>query len=74
MQPFDFQTRTRLVFGEGAIGRLGTLAQELGFRRSLLVADHGLLASGHVQEALDSLGSAEAEVLGILNHFGRQPR
>jgi len=62
MQSFDFQTRTRLVFGEGAIGRLGALAQELGFRRSLLVADHGLLASGHVQEALDSLASAEAAV------------
>src|SRR5262245_40965496 len=62
MQSFDFQTRTRLVFGEGAISQLGTLAQGLGFRRSLLVADHGLVASGHVQEALDSLASAVAEV------------
>src|SRR5436309_8811866 len=62
MQPFDFQTRTRLVFGEGVISRLGTLSRELGFRRSLLVADHGLLASGHVQEALDFLTAAEVQV------------
>jgi len=62
MQSFDFQTRTRLVFGEGAIGRLGALAQDLGFRRTLLVADHGLLASGHVQEAFDFLTAAEVEV------------
>ena len=51
MQTFDFQSHTRVVFGEGAIARLGELARELGFRRTLLVADRGLLASGHVQEA-----------------------
>ena len=62
MKSFDFQTRTRLVFGEGAIDRLGILARELGFCRSLLVADHGLLASGHVQEALDFLTAAQVEV------------
>jgi alcohol dehydrogenase len=62
MQSFDFQTRTRLVFGEGVMSRLGTLARELGFRRTLLVADHGLVASGHVQEALDFLTGAEIEV------------
>jgi len=38
------------------------LAQELGFRRTLLVADHGLLASGHVREALDFLTGTEIEV------------
>src|SRR5262249_25985424 len=62
MQSFDFQTRTRLVFGEGVMSRLGALAGELGFRRTLLVADHGLVASGHVQEALDFLAGAEIEV------------
>jgi alcohol dehydrogenase len=61
MQSFDFQTRTRLVFGEGVIARLGSLARELGFRRTLFVADHGLLASGHVQEATDCLAAAGIE-------------
>jgi alcohol dehydrogenase len=51
MQPFDFQSRTRVVFGEGASARLGELARELNFRRTLVVADRGLVASGHVAEA-----------------------
>ena len=50
MKSFDFQPRTRVVFGAGAINELGKLAVELGFRRTLLVADHGLVASGHVDD------------------------
>jgi len=62
MNPFDFQPRTRVVFGAGAIDRLGQLASELGFRRTLLVADHGMIASGHVDEALAPLRKAGIEV------------
>ena len=62
MQPFDFQPRTRVVFGTGVIERLGELARELGFRRTLLVADRGLVASGHVDEALAPLRAAGIEV------------
>ena len=62
MQSFDFQSRTRVIFGAGAIDRLGELARELGFRRTLLVADHGLVASGHVDEALAPLHAAGIEV------------
>ena len=63
MQSFDFQTRTRLVFGVGALDALGKLAIELGFRRTLLVADRGLVASGHVDQALARLHSAGVEVI-----------
>ncbi|MGH9940861.1 MAG: iron-containing alcohol dehydrogenase [Pyrinomonadaceae bacterium] len=62
MKDFDFQSHTRLVFGEGAIERLGELARELGLRRTLLVADHGLVASGHVDEAITPLRAAGIEV------------
>jgi alcohol dehydrogenase len=62
VQSFDFQPRTRVVFGAGVITRLGELARELGFRRALLVADRGLLASGHVDEALGPLRTAGIEV------------
>ena len=62
MKSFDFQPRTRVVFGAGAIERLGELARELNFRRTLLVADHGLLASGHVDEAVGPLKKAGVEV------------
>src|SRR5688500_8767491 len=62
MRSFDFQPRTRVIFGPGTIDRLGELARELNFQRTLLVADHGLLASGHVDEAVGPLEKAGVEV------------
>ncbi|MFN2510054.1 MAG: iron-containing alcohol dehydrogenase [Pyrinomonadaceae bacterium] len=67
MQPFDFQPRTRVVFAPGAIERLGELARELNFRRTLMVADRGLVASGHVDEALAPLRLAGIEVTRFHN-------
>ena len=63
MISFDFQPRTRIVFGPSAIKRLGELAFELQFRRTLLVADRGLVASGHVDEALEPLRQSGIEVI-----------
>src|SRR5688572_9606948 len=63
MKSFDFQPRTRVMFGAGTISQLGKLAVELGFRRTLLVADHGLVASGHVDEAVTPLEAAGIEVV-----------
>ena len=59
MRPFDFQLRTRVVFGDGAFARLGELARELSFTRALLVADRGIVATGQVEHAatlLDAQG------------------
>ena len=56
--PFDFQLRTRLVFGAGALERLGHIARELRFTKPLLVADPGLLRAGHVERALRLLRAA----------------
>jgi len=63
MNSFDYQPQTRVVFGPGAIKRLGELARELDFRKTLLVADRGLVASGHVAEALTPLREAGIEVV-----------
>lgn len=52
-----------MIFGAGVIERLGELAQELKFQRTLLVADHGLVASGHVDEAVTPLQKAGVEVV-----------
>ena len=49
------------MFGEGALARLGELARELSFLRTLIVADRGLVAAGHVDRAarlLDAAGIA----------------
>jgi len=62
MKSFDFQPRTRVIFGAGVISQLGKLALELGFRRTLLVADHGLVAAGYVDEAIKLLREAGIEV------------
>jgi alcohol dehydrogenase len=72
MQPFDFQLRTRVVFGAGTLVRLGALARELNFRRTLLVADRGLVASGHVAEASGALAAGGIEVVPF-HEFGANP-
>src|SRR5258705_8670574 len=63
MQTFDYYSRTRVIFGVGTIQRLGDLARELNFHRTVLVADRGLVASGHVAEALTPLRQSAIEVL-----------
>ena len=63
MRQFDFQPRTRVVFGTGALARLGELAAGLGFRRALLVADRGLVGAGHVARATGLLESAGIAVV-----------
>ncbi len=58
MTPFDFQLRTRIVFGPDTIDRLGELASELGARRALVISDPGVIAVGHAQRGLDALKRA----------------
>jgi alcohol dehydrogenase len=55
---FDFHPLTRVVFGAGALARLGELTLELGGKRVLVVTDPGLKAAGHPQRALASLDGA----------------
>jgi alcohol dehydrogenase len=65
MDPFDALLRTRIVFGTGSLGRLPELARSYGFRRTLLVADPGLVASGYVGQARALLESDGIEVVGF---------
>ena len=58
VQPFDYDSRTRVIFGRGAVCRLGELTQEIGGRRILLVTDKGLTQAGHAQPAIKSLEAA----------------
>ena len=58
MIPFDYQPRTRIVFGPGKVDSLGALAGELGARRVLLVSDPGIVKAGHAERGLDSLRKA----------------
>lgn len=62
LEPFDFHTPTRVIFGPGTLTRLGELARELGATRVLLVTDPGLESVGHPQRAEQSLRNAGLEV------------
>jgi alcohol dehydrogenase len=61
MTSFDFQPRTRIVFGSGKIEALGELASELGARRALVVSDAGVIAAGHAGRGIAALERAGIE-------------
>ncbi|RPI90282.1 MAG: iron-containing alcohol dehydrogenase [Planctomycetaceae bacterium] len=62
LAPFDYQPRTRVVFGAGKLADLGILATELGATRVLLVTDRGLESAGHPQRGIAALESAGLSV------------
>src|SRR5438270_213538 len=56
---FDYQPRTRLVFGVKSIEQIGTLARELDAHRVLIVTDAGLVKAGHahrVKQLIEDCG------------------
>jgi alcohol dehydrogenase len=61
MQPFDYQPRTRVVFGPGTLDQLGTIAQSLNGRRVLVVSDPGIVAAGYAARAISLLEAAGLE-------------
>jgi alcohol dehydrogenase len=60
---FDYQPRTRLVFGPDTIDRLGTLVGEWASRRVLIVTDPGIRAAGHPDRAVASLKAAGVDAV-----------
>ena len=61
MNHFDYQPRTRIVYGADRIDSLGDLAGELGTRRALVVSDPGIIAAGHTGRGIDALEAAGIE-------------
>src|SRR5205809_2548601 len=60
---FDYQPRTRIVFGLNSVERVGELARGLGAKVVLVVTDPGIVTAGHadrVEHILQSCG------LGVL--------
>jgi len=72
MQSFDFNPRTRLIFGIDSFERLGEFAGGLGFRRTLLVADSGMLACGYVDSACKLLEACGIEIFSF-HGFAENP-
>ncbi|HZQ48154.1 MAG TPA: iron-containing alcohol dehydrogenase [Verrucomicrobiae bacterium] len=59
---FDYQARTRLVFGVNSVERVGELARGLGLKNILLVTDEGIVAAGHAERVQGFLSSAGLKV------------
>lgn len=56
---FDYRPRTQIVFGVGAVDRVGQLAREYGREKALLVTDRGIVSAGHagrVRALLEAAG------------------
>ncbi len=72
MTSFDYKPGTRVLFGAGSIEKLPGLARQLEFRRTLLIADRGIVAAGHSGLAADLL---EREGIEVIHHhdFGANP-
>ena len=59
---FDYQPRTRVVFGAGCFSQLGKIAKQFGAQRVLLVTDRGLKEAGHSERAAKYLEGAGLDV------------
>ena len=59
---FDYSSRTRLLYGEGCVARVGELVRQLGGSRVLLVTDPGIARAGHAEAVRRSIESAGAGV------------
>jgi len=72
--PGEFEVRPgpRLVVGPGTLGRLGTLARELGAVRALVVSDPGIVEAGHTDAAVESLAAAGVTAT-VFSSFGENP-
>ena len=55
MQAFDYQPRTRVIFGAGSLERLGEAARSLGGTRALVVSDPSIVATGYTGRAVELL-------------------
>lgn len=69
---FDYQPRTRLVFGAGSVDRVGELVGGLGVSQVLLVTDPGIVAAGHATHVRESLKAAGLQI-GLFEQVKENP-
>jgi alcohol dehydrogenase class IV len=72
VKAFEFCCRTEVLFGPGALARLSDVARRLAFRRTLLVADAGVIAAGHAGRGVSALEAAGAAVF-VFDGFSTNP-
>ncbi|MBQ6602225.1 MAG: iron-containing alcohol dehydrogenase [Eubacterium sp.] len=60
---FQFYQKTKVLVGAGAVKQLGELADLIGGRKALVVADPGITAAGIAQKVLDVLKDSGMEAV-----------
>lgn len=69
---FDYQPRTRLVFGVDAVEQVGELAREVGGATVLLVTDPGIVKAGHAAR-VESLLRKSGLKTGVFDRVRENP-
>src|SRR5437016_973484 len=59
LSKFDYQPRTRIVFGVDSVEKIGDLARGLGAKKILLVTDSGIVSAGHAERVKKFLNGAK---------------
>jgi alcohol dehydrogenase len=72
LEEFEFRGGPRLVVGPGTLGRLGSLARELGASRVLVTSDPGIVDAGHAAAGVESLAEAGLTAQ-LFSDFGENP-
>lgn len=72
LSSFEYQPRTRLIFGCDSFASLGSVAHETGGRHVLLVTDPGLQDAGHVLTAEKTLRDAGLSV-SVFDRVSQNP-
>ena len=61
LNDFEFVLPTRIIFGEGSIGRLSEEIQKMGHKKPMIVTDKGLVKAGIVKKITDVLEQSGIE-------------
>lgn len=61
MLSFQFYQKTKILCGKGAINQLGELADHMGGKKALIVADPGMMATGVVDKIAEALKAGGKE-------------
>ncbi len=59
----NFQIKTKIVFGRGALSGLGEIAGEMGAQKCLIVADPALYPLGYIEAARKALNANSVETV-----------
>ncbi len=63
LEYFEFQARTKIIFGAGTLNQVGKEASELKGKRALIIADEFIVKLGHVNKIINTLENTGIEVI-----------